>query len=171
MTDAYQFDPDGDDVVSREVIEHSIPMTDRSVARSIALQCLFEVDIVAHPVEEVLWFHISKNDLNLNIRKQIEHMVLGVADKMTKFDEILQTFAPEWPIKQLAPIDRNILRLALFELTYRAVSVSVVIDEAVALADLYGADGSARFINGVLGTVADHVPAIREELGVTEADL
>ncbi len=85
----------------------------------------------------------------------LRQLVEGVVEHQTEIDEILQPLAPEWPLANISPIDRNILRLATFELLYRAddVPASVAINEAVELGKMFGSDSSSRFINGVLGSL------------------
>ena len=162
MSDFFDFDPDGDDVVNREVIEHDDPATDRSTARRIALQALYEIDSAKHAVGEVLTNNLEYSPDQRTIRNYISHLVKGVVSYLPKLDEILQKYAPDWPIDQVAVIDRNILRIALFELGVETrTPVSVAIDEAVVLAKLFGAENSPRFVNGVLGTVADNLEAVR----------
>lgn len=89
----------------------------------------------------------------------------GVVASRERLDAILQTYAPEFPINQVAIVDRNILRLALYEIGIEAQTpTSVAIDEAVNLAQLFGAEGSPRFVNGVLGTIFVHLDQVRTTL-------
>ncbi|MCA9872282.1 MAG: transcription antitermination factor NusB, partial [Anaerolineales bacterium] len=82
-----------------------------------------------------------------------------------EMDMLISRYAPEWPLDQMAVIDRNILRIAIFEfLIDGETPVKVAINEAVELAKTYGSDSAPRFVNGVLGTLADKVSALREEL-------
>ncbi|MCL2094875.1 transcription antitermination factor NusB [Candidatus Saccharibacteria bacterium] len=85
----------------------------------------------------------------------LRQLVEGVAEHTKELDEILQPLAPEWPLMSISPIDRNILRLATYELLYRGDDVppSVAINEAVELAKMFGSESSSRFVNGVLGTL------------------
>lgn len=171
MTDFYDFDPDGDDVVSREVIEHAEPATDRSTARRIALQALYEIDTAKHRIGDVLANNIEYSPDQRTIRNYISHLVQGVIANNTALDEVLQKYAPDWPIDQVAVIDRNILRIALFELGIESrTPVSVAIDEAVVLAKLFGAENTPRFVNGVLGTIADNLDIVRETLATKTSD-
>jgi len=94
--------------------------------------------------------------------KFISQIVMGVTHFKDQLDEFIADFAPEWPLDQVAYIDRNLLRIALWEIAvYKKTPVKVVINEAVELAKLYGAEGSPRFINGVLGGVIDHLEEIK----------
>jgi N utilization substance protein B len=89
----------------------------------------------------------------------------GVLENREGMDKVITRFAPEWPIEQMAVIDRNVLRIAIFEfLVDTETPVKVAINEAVELAKLYGSDSAPRFINGVLGSLADKIPELRREL-------
>ena len=77
----------------------------------------------------------------------------GLNEKQRELDELIQTYAPAWPVHLLSPVDRNILRIALYELLYHPVTpAKTAVNEAVELAKMFGSDSSARFVNGVLGT-------------------
>ena len=92
----------------------------------------------------------------------------GVLDYKIGMDKLITRYAPEWPVEQMAVIDRNILRIAIFEfLVDEDTPVKVAINEAVELAKLYGSDSAPRFINGVLGSLADQIPELRRELQAT----
>ena len=87
---------------------------------------------------------------------------------MSGMDTLITRYAPEWPLDQMAVIDRNVLRIAIFEFLIDSdTPVKVAINEAVELAKLYGSDSSPRFINGVLGSLAEQIPVLREELLAT----
>ena len=143
---------------SPEVVpENDAPIVDeRSIARRIALQALYEIDLAHHPVSEVLTIHLQTQKPSRKIVRYVQELVHGVTDNRATLDEAIKRYAPEWPIDQIAFIDRNILRIAIYEFAVRArTPVGVAIDEAVELAKLFGADGASSFINGVLGAVAD----------------
>jgi len=96
----------------------------------------------------------SENELSEELTKFARDLVEGVVRHKTEIDATIQKFAPAWPVDQLAVLDRNILRLAIFEVLHdNNVPVKVAINEAVELAKAFGADSSARFINGVLGSI------------------
>lgn len=166
MVDYPIFDPDSDDVIERVVIEHDVPMTERSSARRTALQVLYEIDAAGHPVGEVLTYHLQMSKgRDRRILSYLRRLVMGVTTNMNQLDAVLQQHASEWPLDQVSIIDRNILRIALYEFAIdHHAPVGVAIDEAVDLAALFGAEGSTRFINGVLGVLGDNVEAIRETL-------
>jgi transcription antitermination protein NusB len=155
-----------------EIIEHEEPETERSLARRIALQVLYEVDSAHHPPGEVIARHLSARDhLARGIRSYLHELVNGVVANKERVDHVIQHHAPEFPLEQVAVIDRNILRMAIYEfaITGRA-PVAVAIDEAVELAKLFGAENTARFINGVLGALADDIPATRRMLQIEKPD-
>ena len=120
----------------------------------VALQALFEVDSVAHDPEETVERLIEEAALAEDGGLFARELVGGVLANKERIDSTIQTNAPAWPVAQLAAIDRNILRLAIFEILFdNRVPVKAAINEAVELAKTFGSENSARFINGVLGTV------------------
>ena len=126
---------------------------ERRRARSQALQALYEIDSVGHPEEEVLARY--GEDLSPEAREFMNRMVHGTLESTEEVDSMLEESAPEWPINELAVIDRNILRLSVWELLiWGETPVKVAINEAVELAKKYGSDSAPRFVNGVLGTLA-----------------
>ncbi len=143
----------------------------RRRARALALQVLFEVDSVGHSVETALPRRLQdakEEDLAANREplppegeQFVELLVRGVEQNQPELDQLIAKFAPEYPVDQLAIIDRNVLRLAFFELKNLGdVPVKVAINEAVELAKLYGSDSAPRFINGVLGAYLAGNPAL-----------
>jgi len=134
--------------------------SNRHLGRIVALQTLYEYefrmgeegsDIV---IDEILERNISRYDTAIDDKDFVKSLVHEVIAVMAELDLQLQPIAPGWPIEQIARIDRNVLRIGLYELLHRADSVppKVVINEAVELAKAFGADNSSKFINGVLGT-------------------
>jgi len=127
----------------------------RRKARTIALQVLFEVDSVAHDAEQALERLLVEASLPEEGANFARELVTGVLTNKERLDNMIQTHAPAWPVAQLAAIDRNILRLAMFEiLLNNKVPVKVAINEAVELAKTFGSENSPKFINGVLGAVS-----------------
>ncbi len=126
----------------------------RRRARVIALQTLFEIDCVGHAPTQVLKERLKTGALPEEGRALCRELVLGVRSQTDRLDSAIHLLAPEWPMDQMGLIDRNILRIAIFEIASRAdTPVKVVANEAVELAKLFGSDSSRRFINGVLGTL------------------
>jgi N utilization substance protein B len=127
----------------------------RRKARILALQALYEVDSVGHEVEVVVGRLLTDRGLSEENNAFVRELVSGVIQNEEKIDLNIQKFAPAWPIEQLSLIDRNILRLAIFEILFdNKVPVKVAINEAIELAKTFGGDNSSRFINGVLGSVS-----------------
>ena len=127
---------------------------ERRRARSQALQALYEIDSVDHPEEEVIARY--GEDLSQEAREFMNRMVHGTLESKEEVDVLVAESAPEWPISELAVIDRNILRLSVWELLiWGETPVKVAINEAVELAKKYGSDSAPRFVNGVLGTLAN----------------
>lgn len=165
------YDPDGlpyfdpDHIIDSEVIEHTKPTNERSIARQVILQVLYEVDSARHNVTQVIQEQLTYHQLSSLAGDMVRRLCVGVIDNHEILDEVLQEFAPEWPMEQIAIIDRNILRLAVYEFTiYGRTPMRVAINEAVELAKVYGADGSARFVNGVLGSLSDNQETVMKKL-------
>lgn len=138
----------------------------RRLVRRLALQTLYEVDSVGHKPEEVMARHIqAQKDLNEGSAAFLRRLVLGTLGTRPELDALIAECAPEWPVEQLALVDRNILRLAIWEFAAsNETPLKVAINEAVELAKRYGSDSAPRFINGVLGTIADREDEIRRRL-------
>ncbi len=144
-------------------------MASRHLSRSIAMQSLYEWD-----------FSNKELDLNIIVEKNLEEfgpgledknfvweLVTGVIEHLKEVDNIIKTAAPQWPIAQISIVDRNILRLGIYELLYedkKAVPPKVAINEAIELAKSFGGENSGKFINGVLGTVYKNLPGYEEDM-------
>ncbi len=127
----------------------------RRRARIIAIQALYELDLTNHPLDLVVQRRIEDEGLPVQGIPFVFHLVNGVVQYKHHLDSLIQRYAPEWPIEQMAPIDRNILRMALFEFNIDGKTpVKVAINEAVELAKLFGSDSAPRFVNGVLGSLS-----------------
>jgi N utilization substance protein B len=127
----------------------------RHKARAIALQALYEVNSVGHDVERVLPHLLEEGGLSGENADFARGLVSGVLQNKKKIDQHIKNFAPAWPVEQIPAVDRNILRLAIFEILLdNSVPVKVAINEAVELAKKFGSDSSPRFVNGVLGSVS-----------------
>ncbi|MEZ4619959.1 MAG: transcription antitermination factor NusB [Caldilineaceae bacterium] len=132
----------------------------RRQAREVALQALYEIDCVQHKPGFVVDERLRENQLGDQGVTFLRRLVSGVITHQVEIDHLIEEFAPEWPVSQLAIIDRNILRLALFEIGIHMADAppKVIINEAVELAKSFGGDSSPRFINGVLGTALKRTP-------------
>jgi len=133
-------------------------MKSRTRARSIALQALYETDVVGHSPGEVFEERIRdpETELDSSIIDFARKIIFGVYPLFEMLDHFIAEQAPEWPLEQVAIIDRNIIRIALWEIAvYGKTPVKVAINEAVELAKTYGSDSTPRFVNGVLGSLLD----------------
>jgi N utilization substance protein B len=140
-------------------------MKSRTRARSLALQVLYEVDIANHAPADIYKSRLEDNPLPDEIADFARQIIFGVLPLTGTLDQIIARYAPEWPLDQIAAIDRNILRMALWEFAvYHDTPIKVAINEAVELAKEFGSDSAPRFINGVLGALADHQHEIRQAL-------
>jgi len=134
-------------------------------ARAVALQALYEIDLTGHPPETVLQARLEETPLPPRLARFARRIVREVLLLRPLLDRYIARHAPERPVEYLPPIDRNILRMALWERAlYRKTPVKVVINEAVELAKTYGAESSPRFVNGVLGSLVAELDAIQQEL-------
>ena len=140
-------------------------MKPRTRARSLALQVLYEVDMAHHPPGDVFKLRLEEMPLSEELSEFARQIVFGVLPLNTNLDHLIAKYAPEWPFDQIAAIDRNILRMALWEFAvFHETPVKVAINEAVELAKMFGSDSAPRFVNGVLGSLADHQHEIQQAL-------
>lgn len=136
--------------------------TTRHQARTLALQILYEADVADHSPEEVMERYSTDMTLPQPVRRYIERLVTGVLEDDERIDAEIAAAAPAFPVGQLPAVDRNILRIAIYELmSEQDVPLKAAINEAVELAKLYGGDNSSRFVNGVLGTIAGNMASSR----------
>lgn len=127
----------------------------RHRARVAALQALYEADNSRHAALDAVRRITAQERLPANSAAFAEELLQGVVARQAEIDQVISRTATEWPVEQLAPVDRNILRLAISEmLGDNGTPVGAVINEAVELAKSFGSENSAKFVNGVLGTVA-----------------
>jgi N utilization substance protein B len=146
-------------------------MKDRTRARGIALQALYELDITNHPVGTVLQERAADCGLEEELIDFFRAIVLGVLPIRAELDHFIIDHAPDWPLDQVAVIDRNILRIALWEFTLTDdIPLKVAINEAVELAKTYGSDSAPRFVNGVLGALANRQKEIINALQDLRSD-
>lgn len=127
----------------------------RRKARTVALQALYEIDSTRHEPGTVVSRLIAEEGLAPEAARYAETLVRGVLAERERIDAAIQAAAPAFPVDQLAVIDRNILRLAIYEmLRHNEVPIRAVVNEAVELAKTFGSDSSSRFVNGVLGSIS-----------------
>ena len=125
----------------------------RRKSRELALQALFEIDFIEHDLEQALQWLVEEFDIPEESEAFVRELVSGVVDNVESLDDTIRTFAPAWPVEDLASVDRNILRLGIHEICLNKVPAKVAINEAVELAKSFGSESSAKFVNGVLGSV------------------
>ncbi|UCC85849.1 MAG: transcription antitermination factor NusB [Anaerolineales bacterium] len=131
-------------------------MKARRHARRIALQGLYEIDFTQHSPEYALGCRIKEQPLPEEATLFAFHLVEGVVEHIPQLDQVMAELAPEWPVDQIAVVDRNVLRIAIYELLFDPdTPPKVAINEAVELAKMFGSDSSPRFVNGVLGSLAN----------------
>lgn len=136
----------------------SMEKTSYRKARNLALQALYELDCTDHLPEDVVQMRIEDSGINIKTAHFLTSLVSGVLERTSTLDNIIMIHAPEWPVDQLAVIDRNLLRLAIYELTIgKQMSVSATVNEYIEMAKQFGGDTTPRFINGVLGTVTESI--------------
>ena len=140
-------------------------MKPRTRARSLALQVLYEVDIANHPPGEIFKLRLEESPLAEDLAEFARQIIFGILPLTNTLDHLIARYAPEWPLDQIAAIDRNILRMALWEFAVSGETpLKVAINEAVELAKLYGSDSAPRFVNGVLGALAEHQAEIEQAI-------
>lgn len=139
----------------------------RRKARELALQILFQLDFNDAAVEDVLQDSLGEQaKLNDNTRDYVSAVVRGTRENLAAIDEIIGVNSHEWKVSRMAGIDRNIARLAVYEMEFAAEKLEpkIIINEAVELAKTFGADDSQRFVNGVLGGYVKRRAAAGKEL-------
>ena len=128
----------------------------RRKSRVLALQSLFAADIRGKPAEPLLECLAEEDPLPVQVEEFAVRLLRGVGMVHGALDDIIQRYAPAWPVGQLSPVDRNILRISLFELLYTPETPrKTAINEAIELAKMFGSESSGRFVNGVLGSVME----------------
>jgi transcription antitermination protein NusB len=139
----------------------------RRLARNVALQALYELDCTTHSVADVISARLEADPLSDDLRSFCYTLVNGVLENKARLDVVIQQYAPEWPLSQMAIVDRNILRMAIYEFAIlKETPIKVAINEAIELAKDYGSDSASRFINGVLGTLATHEAELKTALEI-----
>ena len=136
----------------------SRPPTTRRQSRIIALQVLYETDVAPRDTNAVLERRIGEDSVPVAVAGFARDLVNGVLENREEIDKIVARFAPSWPVHQMAVVDRNILRMAIFEMMMGGETPpKVAINEAVDLAKAFGSDSSSKLVNGVLGSVMETV--------------
>jgi transcription antitermination protein NusB len=149
-----------DRLAKSEIPRHEESVKLRRQARVIALQALYEIDCTGHKPELVVQELVENESVPAEGADFAAALVLGVLQCVKQLDAIITKHAPEWPVDQLALVDRNVLRIALYELQHNDdVPIKVAVNEAIELAKTFGSDTAARFVNGVLGAFLVEHPA------------
>jgi len=132
-------------------------MSNRHLARTLALQTLYQWDFTGkdnQKLAEIIEYNRQEFAPEFNDSGFIESLVQGVIDNVKHLDDLITKYAPEWPIDQITIVDRNVLRIGLYELLYDIeIPGKVAINEAIELAKTFGGESSGKFINGVLGAI------------------
>ncbi len=135
----------------------------RTKARFIALQALYEYDLSGHAPGQILQDRLEEETLSSVLVQFARDIVTGIIPIVSEIDDLISQHAPEWPLDQVAVIDRNIIRIALWEFAIaNCTPVKVAINEAIELAKLFGSESTPRFVNGVLGSLATRQNEIRQ---------
>jgi len=137
-------------------------MSSRHLSRSIAMQSLYEWDFSGKKadLEKTIERNIQEFGPGLEDKTFIWQLATGVIQHLKEIDEIIKKAAPQWPVEQISIVDRNVLRIGIYELILgdkEAVPPKVAINEAIELAKSFGGENSGKFVNGVLGTVYKEV--------------
>ncbi|MBI2356179.1 MAG: transcription antitermination factor NusB [Candidatus Doudnabacteria bacterium] len=141
-------------------------MANRHLSRTIAMQSLYEWDFNdrAKPLSDITQYNVKQFAPGLDDPAFIFNLIKGVEEHMADIDKIIQETAPEWPLDQITVVDRNILRLGIYELLFaHEVPPKVAINEAVELGKAFGGESSGKFINGVLGTLYKNLPQAEQD--------
>lgn len=134
----------------------------RTKARERALQALYQIDVAAEGIDDALArFWRSFEPVEREVRDLADVLVRGVAARRLAIDETIERVSTNWRLDRMAKVDRNVLRLAVYELLESDVPVKVAINEAIELGKKYGAEGTGAFVNGVLDRIAADLPPER----------
>jgi transcription antitermination protein NusB len=158
-------------------------MANRHLGRIIALQSLFEWDFHAgtKEMEPVLQHNLDEFKEKFDDIEFTQQLVAGVLQHLEELNVLIRQYAPEWPLEQITTVDRNVLRIGIYELKFNEeIPPKVAINESIELAKAFGGDSSGKFVNGVLGSIyremiatgeapPDESPAHSEESATTEA--
>lgn len=141
-----------------EAYSQITPSSDNArVVAYLVLRSCFDESMPLYEDDENVSFDSVAPTPSAPMCQMMEHLVLGVVEYRTQLDELITRYAPEWPLDQIAIVDRNILRIAIYELMFgQRLPVRIVINEAIEIAKLFGGDSSSRFINGVLGAIVEY---------------
>jgi transcription antitermination protein NusB len=132
-------------------------LSERTRARLLAMQALYELDVTNHDVETVIRRRLEEDRTPAEAAGYVTRLIEGVQQHQGEIDRRIEAAAPAWPLDQMARVDKSILRLAIYEMIYQAdIPPKVAINEAVEIAKRFGHESSPKFVNGVLGTIERH---------------
>src|SRR5438105_10711342 len=141
-------------------------MKPRGRARVAVLQALYEIDTTSHDPQSAFEQRTAEDPLPEPALQFARALLLGVVRQRAALDQVIKQIAPEWPLDQIAVVDRNILRMAVYELLFSQVTpLKIAINEAIELAKTFGSDTSPRFVNGALGTLVDRLNEFVQQVG------
>ena len=146
--------------------ENRAELKARTYLRSLALQCLYENDISGHDIENILVNRFgsiensSEDEISADDQKFVIDLVVGVLNNKQQIDDMITKYAVDWPLEQIAAVDRNIIRIAAYEFAVSKQTPNrVAINEAIELAKTFGSESAPKFVNGVLGSISDNMEA------------
>jgi len=148
-------------------------MSNRHLARTIALQTLFAWDFNGQKdgdIERLIVDNFANFAPNFDDGGFVKDLVLGVRNNLAEINKLIIKYATEWPLDQITTIDRNILRLGIYELLHTPIPPRVAINEAIEVAKSFGGDASGKFVNGVLGALYNDEPEIQKRDNKEEAE-
>ncbi len=138
-------------------------LKERTFLRGIALQSLYEHDLSNHDIADILTYRFESIEVSDDSKKFVIDLVTGVLNHLNEIDSLIEKYAVDWPIDQIASIDRNIIRIAAFEFAISKITPDkVAINESVELAKTFGSETAPKFVNGVLGSIADNLAAAQK---------
>lgn len=133
-------------------------LKERTYQRGIALQALYEHDLSDHDISAILENRFEAIDISDESKAFITELTLGVLENKDELDRMIEKYAVDWPIDQIAAIDRNIIRIAAYEFAISGKTPDkVAINESIELAKTFGSETAPKFVNGVLGSIADNL--------------
>lgn len=137
-------------------------MANRHLLRTVAMQCLYEWDFSGRKkkkIKDIITHNIREFAPGVENADFVERLVKGALENQEKIDKLIEEFAPEWPLEQITLVDRNILRIGIYELKFDPeIPPKVAINEAIELGKAFGGPSSGKFINGVLGSIYRQMP-------------
>ncbi|MBH52439.1 MAG: transcription antitermination factor NusB [Chloroflexi bacterium] len=146
-----------DDDSENDSEDEALDLPSRRLSRAIAFQVLSEIDVTGHDKSVVFSWIIESNQVDRSSALFAEELIEHVDSNKADLDIIIEQHATAWPLNQVSVVDRNVLRIAFYEIVFEnETSFQIIVNEAVELAKLFGGDNSPKFVNGVLGALVDN---------------